>query len=127
MKTLGFNRALFIAALMGLLAAIPVVVFVLTPAQSFIPAFEPLISAAALICPAWEIFWAIMGKPDDLTLGLKLALLVLTLNAVLYTPMGAVFVTTRELRPIWRRTLRAASYLVILGMGHLFFVCQSFI
>jgi len=112
--------ALASAAVAGVIAALPVVIGIAVPnVVARLP--QVLAAPAVLICPPWELFWALMGQPDNILLVLRVAALVMALNALLYAPLGPVFVLLKSRSRLLRWTVMTGTYLALMGAGHAFF------
>jgi len=125
----GLARATGVAALVGVLAALPIILtLALGPLLSqLLPigrvdlprALAAILSLAAVLpCPPWEIFWGLLGAPGDDALFLRAAFTALALNAAIYVPMGPLFFATRAIRTWPRRSVRVAGCMTILALGH---------
>jgi hypothetical protein len=116
--------SLSIAAAAGLAAAIPIVFSVATGSGWLqdLPRFIGILPP--LICPSWMLFWGTIGRPNDVSLLLRICGAVLVLNAVLYSPLGVLHAFTLRLRPAIRRTLLGVMHLCLLTVGYFFFLSE---
>ena len=116
--------ALVRAAAAGFVAALPLVLGALMPANvASLP--NMLTVPLVLICPPWELFWALMGQPNDTVAAMRIGALVLAINAAIYMPMGAVHTWTKTSSVLLRWSAMVCAYLLLMGLGHLFFVFKE--
>ena len=115
-------RSAIIASLIGVIAAIPLVLLLATDSSFLQTSPRILIFLVVSACPPWWAFWVLMGSPDDLSLLLVSCAAVLTLNAVLYSPLGVLHALTLQFRPAARRALVGVTYICLLVLGHVFFM-----
>jgi len=115
-------RSLGIASVAGLIAAMPIVLLVVTSPNWLPRSAEFIVVPLILVCPPWELFWATIGRPDDTSFLIRVCGAVLVLNAVLYAPLGVLHAFTLRVSPPIQRTLVGITYLCLLAFGHMFFL-----
>jgi hypothetical protein len=116
--------ALVLASVVGALAAAPVVFAFALAAPWVHEASTWLLLPFVVLCPPWRLFWSALGRPDDLAYLLQLGGLVALFNALLYAPLGALYVAVQSLRPVHRRFLIVACFVSLLSLGHFFFMSE---
>ncbi len=118
-------RAVAIASASGLLAAIPVAVFVLSGAEWIeAPSSRFLVLPAVAVCPPWWLYWSVLGRPDDTLYAAQLSAVVLALNGLLFAPLGVVHTLVLEFGPVVRRVLVGISLVFLLALAHAFFMSE---
>ena len=115
-------RSLSIASIVGVIAATPIVILFATDSSFLQYAPRLIVVLMALVCPPWQLFWVVMGHPDDLSFVLRVCGAVLVLNAVLYAALGVLHALTPRLRPTIRHALMGVAFICLLVFGHLLFL-----
>ncbi len=118
------NPSVRASALAGAIGTLPPLLFVLSliSGRDVIDGLEFLAVLFVLVCPPWQVFWAGIGEPHNTLLWAKLSAIVIASNALIYFPLGLAYVRFSSLRPIARGASVAGVAVVLLGVGHLFFI-----
>ena len=114
-------RSSLVAAAIGALAALALVVFGAAAKVSG-SGVQVLALFFALLCPPWELFWAGIGEPHNVRLWVLLSGAVVAANALLYIPAGLAHSATAHLKAWVRFLVVAVVGVGSLGLGHLYFI-----
>ena len=105
-------RPIIAACVVGFVAAMPISISLVARLDWVeSPVAYPFVVLAIAVCPPWWIFWAVLGHPDDVQYALKLCGVVLSLNAVLYAPIGIFHVFALRFRPGVRHAIAGVGLL----------------
>ena len=120
-----FRTSILVAAVAGCAAAIPVVLLMLGDVGWMdAPWGSVVVAPAAAVCPSWWLFWLVLGRPDDLQFVLKVSGLIVTLNALLFMPVGVLHGAMRGRRPAVRRAFTGAALIAMLALGPVFYMSE---
>jgi hypothetical protein len=61
-----------------------------------------------------------MAHPSDKLLFLRISGLVVLFNALLFAPLGGIYLLTSRLRPFARRSITGAALAGLLVLGHVY-------
>ncbi|MES3023586.1 MAG: hypothetical protein V4857_18630 [Pseudomonadota bacterium] len=108
------------AAALGLVAAMPLLFMLIF--VKYLPLVENISPVFFIaLCPPWEILWAGIGDANDTALWLRLGGMVALCNALLYAPLGVIYVLASRWSAQRRWLVLTVAYVMLLALGHLFF------
>jgi hypothetical protein len=113
-------RSALIAAAIGATVALALVIFGAV-ATADVPTGQVLMMLFAILCPPWEIFWAGIGEPQNVSLWVALSAAVVAANALLYVPAGLMHAATSHFKALPRFVVVAVTAVGSIGLGHLYF------
>jgi hypothetical protein len=118
-------RSIAVAALAGVVACLPLLAFVAGAFEWLGDAQGVIAAPFVLICPPWEMFWALMAHPSDKLLFLRICGLVVLSNALLFAPLGGVYLLASRFGPLLRCSVTGAALIGLLCLGHLYFLAHT--
>ncbi len=113
--------SVLISACAGLLAALPLVLTFHVVPNGIDENVSWIAVAAVVLCPPWELFWAVMGLPKGASVT-GISIQVLCWNALIYAPLGLLSTAMANHNAAKRGIALGAALTSLLLVGHCFFM-----